>query len=1592
MECKKPNSLSLSGLKSKWFLWPTDKDRLLLLIKDYVKRYNKRPKNAPQEVDRPYKALPSVLKNIDGCEAKDLSVLVNILHRRYALLAKVYDSESRGEDASIYIARVEAYNEALKRFVPVLDTKSAVVNFDLKMATTIAESFAPTSAKAISSSTKGKKSKEEQDAEILAALEFVGVTLERDELGTYKIAKFKNGNGIKYYVGTTEKSFTLSKKTVNKYITDFLNKPIDSRKFTTASIVFADYIKEAGTSLGVETSTPEELQKLFGAKEAKDSTSYFKNAIKNYSRHSKVWQNFKKGIIPEENKNVSKGEETESAKKLVVADTLIDIVNDAKILSAKQIANSDYRADDISKDFGLDIDLELMGEEGKYLENLQDIAFRAVSSLHSTLSELSNFKQDVTDELTLDYMKKNEVQKLLGEQKDEWLEKKNEYDKEISTLTKKKNEDNTKEIGYYKNQVSRLDEKLETREYEKSRDEYQSARDKLTKIITLSKYYGDLVTTDLKIKKEKSKLLKTPLTINELVDSLKDNLVSIAEPSIKYSKEKIELNGTDGGKPIKRVYNLSDIEREIKALCKIIDADDTVEADYSALRDELKKVKIQKSLAKKTVKKVEEPKEEVKSNVITEEVLDKLSDSLSAMSNVVTTSAQGQNQGQATSSYLDNDLTRELIALLLEDKKRELERRKRGGRDYDDYFDDEDDYEEVRPIQKKKSKKDSSSNKTKDIFAMMLDYENDAYVENEDSDTDYTDNEDDTSDSNTSANMGFASNVSTGNNFMPNMMLNNTEDIDYSDLAMSVEPVIIPYLISYQKDGVNIYGNALETFAVYDRYRYLLETKGNLLYTFVSDKLAEKVESKDIISELRYRVLKSALNKSHVDLSDKDIASLNLEKDIKSQLEDKLDSTTLQLVTSDYKEAKESINFELLSEMIEAKAQDAFEDYSPEFIKGDLEKAVNMLGSLSSVIMSDPQTTNNYKQYSGKMKQNYINTIISKIESGELPLLELSSNKMYERLLDYLSFSIVAQNVIIEESDAKDGGFTSYPRSIFFRQKEQADETLRMGALLTAEQNAILTKRKTSIFDELGNNVTNLFGTLYEFNGSYNKLLLRLKPAPLKGGVKFMENIVDSLRLDYLPGEVAKKVEVTETLASPEEDGTSNYEDDKWFARKKFIIQKDKAREYALQIAFALKYGLDSNKTKLKETFYDANILSLSKINGHFKDISENMVSMVTSVIRNTMTITTDRFEDIVARLDKNYLIYANKMLYISNELSLIRGYESKSRMDKLSSIVKLEEEYMSKSEDASAIHPELTSPRKKVNAYMELFKYYAYSELLNDYGSDERFMTEAFEKEGDKFKRETRTRLIEKIRNQDKLNGYEVETAKYFELDLTIVDDTEDVVSEEVIAETVDTSTGIVGLELSSVDVIFAGIQDAFELAMEEEGDPLFRQDIKDVDHVLSIAGEITTDYDRNNFEIKLPIGHTIKCNIKGLIQQYLFRYITNKGEETDSFDYILNELKVTDEYGDMARNLKSAAEDLGSDELGINLIMKFSSFSEDGSIVELGENISTALNNIKEATSVEAVHNILKNDAFYSEAVKDIKEMFLAYFKRKKVEQVVF
>ncbi len=1623
---KKPENLS-----NNWFSWPTDKGMLLLLIKDNIKKYNKRKKSEGFDGNvKPYNLLPNEVGAMGGMSEKDIRMVLGMLSRRARLIRSIYASGENENSADI--AKVNVYNEALSKYIPILSVRENLDTIDLHTASDITKDIAPILSEKADS--KNKRSKLEQDLDIVTALNYVGVTVEKDDLGTYAITKHKNGNGIKYYVGKSQKTFTLSKRASNKYISEFLNKPLEARKFMTASQVFADYISECEKSFGVSEASASDLKTLFGSeKNSSNPSVYFKDVIKSYSRHAKSWQTFKKDNVPEVDKKAP-NDYGMPAKKIAIGGTLAGVLNDQGVLSQKQVDNIDYKAGNISKDFGLDFDANLLGEESKFIENLEDRSFRTISLLHSTLQELKSYGDDVIEEAKSDYSKKAKIHEVLDSQRGDYLSKKIEFEKQIANLKKDTSSDNSKEIKFFEKKLEKVQAKLDSEEYKKANADYLISRNNFRRILCLSKYYDSLLSDNIALKKEKAKLQRRPVAVEEVVDIIKKVLGDENEPTIKIQKGKIEIDGMSNKREYKKSFPLVEVDRQIRLLSGE-EKDETkpkeststedirpennkkkteinnIKVDFGDIRGKLKNLRGAKKSAKAKTKDTSgttinrinlsgnlgvgvgkftsKPKrgntnvEVVQGGSAKNERLEKISHSRNSVS----------SNGNAYS----DDLTRELMAILLEEKKREIEERKtrveKGGDKVETSEKGLDEHaKEEKSTQKSEPKK-------KDIFSQMMGYEK---GETELKDLDALEEKE--------AEKEKPQKVEPVETIAPAPRIENVDvayykhrkgkvstiDDDIMDMLsgddegfeMDVEPAIIPYFISYQKDGKNIYGVSLERFATFERYRYLIETKGNLLCTYVTSKIESGANADDIITDIKYRILKASLARSNLTLDDSIIWSVNL-SDLKSELVPLIDRTAVGLVTNDYMDMTESIDFDILKFVIEARMSSTVIDTMPDDIRDDMAEALNMLGSVVSAITADGRSVGTFEKYSGKMKQNYVDQVIGKIEAGEIPKVSLDSTQMYGRMLDYLSFSISAQNVIIQKADANDGGLVGYPRNVYFAEKENADNMLRGGKPLSYEQNLLLTKRNSSMFDDLDGDVVNLFGSLFPFSGAYNKLLIRLKPNVLKSGVKFMENIVDAIRVSFAPKTTSnsEKTEVVEVGVKNENNKPCDYEDDDWFVRMRFVLDKQKSQEYAIQLALGMKYGIDPAKTQLKADFYENNMLSLAKINNVFKGLDENTVSMLTSAIRSMMTQRVDRYDDFVERLNSGYLIYANKMIYIAEELEMLENFEDMSDQSKRSAIDRLEAEFVAKSEDTTEIYPELTSPRRMVNAYIKQFRFYSLIKLFENFGKDERIITKKFAEEFENIKAEMRKSLIEEIKGSTRLNGYEIEIAKYFELDIVIHENSRDNV--ELVEEKAEEDKEF---EVENIDVIFAGIKKGFELALNETNDLLLKEDEKHLSSVLSIVGSIDDEYQDEMLEVKMPNGETIRCNVKGLLQQYILRGIVGTKADIEAFEYIIEELKRTEHFGEFANHFASVLSELNQEKLGINLIVPFSELSTDGKTLNLGDAISTVMGKVRDCKTYGDVEAVLAGDKFFENAVQEIKEKFVNYLKKKKSEQIVF
>ena len=606
-------------------------------------------------------------------------------------------------------------------------------------------------------------------------------------------------------------------------------------------------------------------------------------------------------------------------------------------------------------------------------------------------------------------------------------------------------------------------------------------------------------------------------------------------------------------------------------------------------------------------------------------------------------------------------------------------------------------------------------------------------------------------------------------------------------------------------------------------------------------------------------------------------------------------------------------------------------------------------------------------------------------------------------MLDYLSFSIKAQNVFIQTEDAKDNGLDTYPRSIFFRQKDNADIALKKGKTLSYEQNEVITTRNEPSLS-VSDDVVSLFGVLYKFNGAYNKLLLKLKPYSLKGGVKFMENILDAinekidLKITVLNDDKDNKPKVSlvkfaskeKDKVIMEEDRVFNYEDDKWFARKGFVLNKEKIKEYYFLVSFGMKYALEKNKDKLKEDFYKDDILSLAKVNQTFKDLPDTTVSLLTSVIREIMMTRCERFIDFLDWINKQSATHINKMLYITRVILEANNFNEKSKDEKLETIEALELDFTNKAEDIFTPHPEIYSTTEEIEHYTSLYLYYALADLFEKLPGDERFITPELNEYFEDMKRKFRNKLLAMIRDRISLNGYEQDLARYFELNLENAIELQGGVQEKDEEETIEYKGNV---KLQNIDVIFKGILDGYNKAIKSVDSPYVQEQMAEVGEVLNIVGALPNSRnEEKELEIALPNNQTIVCNVKGFLQQYLFRYIVDKEHELGPFAYVVSELAEHEELSDKVKNIEIVANKLNADELGINLIAQFSTInvSGAGNVLNIGESISTVVETINRFKTPTDQQKALNRDVFYKEGVAGIAELFTTYFNRLKLENM--
>lgn len=1588
-----------------------------------------------------YAEVPDQLYDIEDCSAKVLGNVVRILNYRSRIIRKIRLMRKAGLDEERINAEIEkvvVYNIVLAKFLPILNKQETVDKINLKTATKLFEDVCVEGYEEIPTQTniesEIKKNKEDQDFDIVAALAYVGVTVDKDDYGYYTVKSYNNGKGIKYFIGKAEKSFALSKNHCHRFIDEFLNKPIEKRKFITPGQVFISYINEAEKSLGINTRSAVELNGLFGAMNStKNTKQYFKDMIKKYSRNAQEWKDFQKLYEGEYYSNKeSKDDLTnkihikQQAKRLVIGELFEEFINYGDILSSEQIGINDYRISDISRDFGLDFDISGIDVNRTRIERLEDQTFRIVNSMHGILQQLRAFTQDIIDNYTVDYLRKEKIFLLQQDDQNEFISKKKEYEDLIKKLSYDKGKDSASQIAYYQSQVDDLTQKIGNSEYVEAKNILLKSKNNFRILLINAKSQKEKCLIAINEAKEKAETLKKTLSIDEKLEIIREVLSSAPELVITFDRGKATswTKHRVGEKAEKRQEPLTQVDRTIEeTAAKISD-----ESHQKIMQENLIREKVKKSQKEERVKSVNAYINAYGSIVGNATGVGAFGGYMPNIPASVTSGGQVPTTTGPTFSPATIGMPKNTA---------------------------------VDPMPSGVASVGVSGGVGNGASGSIATPRNIASLHTEPQLFGATPSNGNVGE-NMSANYGSGANrnvasgvggvqpsvgvqstpvsggvpyqgVSQGvapqqpmpsyvppmgampmYGMMPGMMGGvpmmpqggtpnyNREYQNFDYVSDGIEPCILPYVVGYESKGVTKYGNMLERYATMDRYKFLLTTNNNALYTYIETKQQQIQTPEQVVSDLHIRYLKNAMSKSGLATLDSNLATFDYKSDVRRFLSQYVPQNLIDIVISDYQELLESIDFDLLKDLVEHKFAGTLENYIPDDIKENMVICANMIASVGKVIMSDSSIKKTYEAYSSKMKQSYIDELVGKIESGQIPTVKLDTEDVYSRVLDYVSFSIKGQNVIIQTEDAKDSGLGTYPRSVFFKQKENADIALKTGKILSYEQNEIITTRNEPSLND--DKVVNLFGVLYKFNGAYNKLLLKLKPYNLTGGVKFMENLVDAInekldmKVTVLNQDKKKNTVSLVKFASKEkdkvlldEDRVFDYEDENWFVRKGFVLNKTKIREYYLLVAFGFKYGLDRTKEKLKQDFYNNNILSLNKINETFKDQPEDMISLVTSVIRDVMMSNCERVIDYLDFVNGRFENVINKMLYINRMIVESNNFDKKDKNEKLETLLALDLDFVTKADDIIAPHPEIYSTTEEIEHYEKLYLYYSLTELFEKLATDDRFVTKELTEYFEELKRKFRSMLLGKIRDGISLNGYEQDLAKYFELKLDNVKDIEMGVASQEEELTEEEKKSIV--KLKNIDVIFKGILDGYKKALKSESDAYVLDQMKEVTEVLEYVGELPSPKSpEKDLEIALPNNQTIICNIKGFLQQYLFRYIVDKEHELGPFAYVVSELVEHEEMADTVKNIEIVANKLNAPELGINLIAKFSSIniSNNGNVLKIGDNISTVVETINRLKTPTDQQKALNRDVFYKEGVSGVQEIFEQYFSRLKLENM--
>lgn len=1604
-----------------------------------------------------YADLPGQIYDIEDISAKMLGNIVRILNYRYKVLRKVRaleDAKAPLEMVNSQIEKIAVYNIVLAKYLPILNKQKVIDNVNLKSATNIFDNVCTEGYEEVPTErnieSEIKRNKEEQDFDIVSALNYVGVGVDKDPSGVYYIKNANNGRGIKYFIGKSEKSFALSKTACERFLDNFLNKPIESRKFITPGQVFISYINEAEKNLGINSRSASELSDLFGSMNSnRNAKAYFKDAIRRYSRNAEEWKNFQKLFEAEYYSNKDTKDDTagrihikQQAKRLVIGEMFQEFLNEGDILTADQLSIGDYRIGDVSRDFGLDIDLDEIKVNKVRVERVEDYAFRLIVSLHSAYQDMSAFVQDIIDNYTVDYLRKEKIFLLQQDDQNEFISKKKEYEDLIEKLSFDKAKDSVQQIAYYQAQIDDLTQKIGSIEYRTAKEDLLKSKNNFRILLLNAKSQKELVKTEIKSASEKAKNNNAKFTIDDKLEILKNILTSAPEYAFSFDKGKVTYYTRHkvGEKAEKRVEKLSDIDKIIEQTStKISDESHQKILEENKIREALKKS--QKEERVKSVNAYINAYGSIVGNAggvggfagfgVTPNTMPKSPTFGGGVSGggvtipngaPITFGSDGMPMGKdnvkvsnekhnTPNNYSNANAGASMGTSSLGASNAGV--MNAGSVSSSGGFNGGNSYGG--------SASNFGRGNTGNVSSGNAEFGNNGA-------------------GNYNASKGNgnmqapANNVMQGNimpnnvmsggyGVMPNMMAmpgyimpnmmasmppqnNNNYSRDYQPFdtfSEGVEPCVIPFVVGYENKGVTTYGNMLEDYATFDRYKFLLLTNNNILYTYLDTKKAQIQTPEQIVSDLHIRFVKSAMAKSGLSTQDGNLATFDYKADIRKFLSKYVPQNMLDIVISDYKDIIGSVNFPLLKDLIEHKFKGDLETYVPENIKENAKKAVQIIATLIKTISSDATVRRTYEEYSSKMKQDYISSLIHKIESGDIPNAKIDNDIIQSRLIDYLSFSTKGQNVIIQTEDNNDSGFGTYPRSPYFKQKENADTNIKFGKILSFEQNEIVTTRNENF--DLQSDVVNLFGTLYKFNGGYNKLLLKLKPYYLASGVKFMENVVDALRekmnikTTILVDEEEKKPTVSlvkfaskEREKRDEADSVYDYDDERWYVRKGFVLEKNDIKEYALLLAFGMKYALDKEKTLLKEDFYQDGLLSLNKINEKFGDFPEDFRNLITQVIRNVMMMKAERYIDFIDQTNKINSLHFNRMLYIDRMLMESNSFDKKTIEEKKETIESLEAGFNTMSEDIFNPHPEIYSSIEEIEHYENLYMYYALSELFEKYSDDDRIICSELKEFFDTKKKEFRNELLKLIRNKDYLNGYEIEMAEYFELNTQNIKTLDDKPTKEEEEEQTEEKQKI-RVKIKNIDVIFKGIFEGFEKATKGDKYKFMEDEIDKLYNVLSLIGTLPSiDSDEKDLEIALPNNQTIMCNIKGFVQQYLFRYIVDKEHELGPFAYVVKELLEHEELSNDIKDLEEVAEILNVDELGINLFAKFSSIniSNNGNVFKIGDNITTVVETINRLKTPTDMQKALNRDVFYKEGVSSCQKCFEAYFNRRKVENM--